>query len=93
MLGESQKHYPVRTFGWAMRQLRRGCFVARHDFDLEEHPKRLCYRLETVGTLERLVCSFEPSRTKIADELVARFTWRDVCGRDWYVVEQLECAR
>lgn len=71
--------------GWARRMLQRGCYVARFGWNIDEHPKRLFMWLD--GTYLRL--RYEDNLT----EEFACFTWADVHGQDWYLVEQLEMVR
>jgi len=87
-LGESIKPRKVRKFAWAYRQLLRGACIARHGFALEEHPKRLYYQLETDRALEVLMLFKEHDIVTFAG-----FSWADVNGSDWYVVNQLELTR
>lgn len=71
--------------GWARRMLQRGCYVARFGWNVDEHPKRLFMWLD--GTHLRL--RYEDNLT----EEFACFTWADVHGQDWYLVDQLEMVR
>lgn len=87
-LGESTRPRKSRTFRWAMKQLHRGCLIARHGFALEESPKQLYYRLEGSGTVELLVLVCENAEFE-----TGTFVYADVEGRDWYVVNQLELAK
>ena len=87
-LGESTRTRKARTFTWAIRELQRGCLIARHAFALEEWPKRLYYRLEGCGEIQRLVLVCEHAEFE-----TGTFVYSDVMGRDWYIVEQLEIAR
>jgi hypothetical protein len=75
---------------WAVRQLRRGCLLARHGWRLDQSPKRLYLALEGKGETEVLSLQLE-GRSELAK--FARLSWVDVSAADWYVVNQLELAR
>lgn len=83
-LGEG-KFRKAHLIGWARRMLERGFYVARFGWNVDEHPKRLFLWLD--GTHLRL--RYEDGET----EEFACFTWADVHGDDWYLVEQLEIVR
>jgi hypothetical protein len=87
-LGESSKPIKRRGFSWALKQLARGAFIARHAFELEPHPKRLAYHIETDHDIEMLFLEKEHDVIPFAG-----FSYADITAFDWYLVEQLELTK
>lgn len=70
---------------WAIRKMQKGEFVARHCWKNDATEPQFMFikdgslYAQLIGTQDPILC--------------AAMSWRDVCAKDWFIVDQLELCR